>query len=71
MIIVGITGVPGAGKTTISRVLAAKCRGIESLSHVELVQEYARRYISKHGEITNIMEQYRILRKQLEWDGHL
>ena len=65
---IGIVGVPGTGKTTLARALASKCRSIEGLEHVELVQEYARRYLSKHGEITSIFEQYRILRKQLEWE---
>jgi len=68
MIKVGITGVPGAGKTTLSRALAASCRNHEGLRQVELVQEYARRYISKHGDITSIFEQYRILEKQTEWE---
>lgn len=68
MVKVGITGVPGAGKTTLSRAIASKCRHLECLKHVELVNEYARRYISKHGPVTSIFEQYRILEKQLEWE---
>jgi len=68
MIRIGLTGVPGAGKTTLSRSIASKCRTIDGLSHVELVQEYARRYITKYGNITSIMEQYRILEKQLDWE---
>lgn len=71
MLKIGITGVPGAGKTTLSRAIAAKCRGIEGLKHVELVQEYARRYLSKHGNITSILEQYRILKKQQEWEDNV
>ena len=59
---------PGAGKTTLSRAIAARCRNIEGLKHIELVQEYARRYIAKHGNVTSIFEQYRILEKQLEWE---
>lgn len=65
---IGITGVPGAGKTTLSRALAAKCREVPELKNVELVSEYARRYLSKHGTITSVLEQYRILEKQLEWE---
>lgn len=69
MIRIGITGVPGSGKTTLSRALAAECRNYEDLKNVELVSEYARRYISKHGKIESILEQYRILEKQLEWEN--
>jgi nicotinamide riboside kinase len=68
MVKIGVVGVPGSGKTTLSRAIAARCRGISSLKHVELVQEYARRYLAKHGEVTSILEQYRILEKQLEWE---
>jgi nicotinamide riboside kinase len=69
MVRIGVTGVPGAGKTTLSRALASSCRIIKELQHVELVQEYARRYISKYGNIESIFEQYRILEKQLEWEN--
>lgn len=68
MVRLGITGVPGSGKTTLSRAIASQCRDIKEFSHVELVNEYARRYISKHGPVTSIFEQYRILEKQLEWE---
>jgi nicotinamide riboside kinase len=68
MIRIGLTGVPGSGKTTLSRAIAARCREIPSLKRVELVSEYARRYLSKHGAVTSIMEQYRILQKQVEWE---
>jgi nicotinamide riboside kinase len=68
MLKIGFTGVPGSGKTSLSRIVASKCRGINNLKNVELVQEYARRYISKHGEITSLMEQYRVLEKQYEWE---
>ena len=71
MIRVGIVGVPGSGKTTLSRAIASKCRGIKDLRNVELVQEYARRYLSKHGNITSILEQYRILKKQQEWEDSI
>lgn len=68
MLKIGLTGVPGSGKTTLARSLAAECRNIPSLKKVELVSEYARRYISKYGPVTSIMEQYRILEKQLDWE---
>ena len=68
MIRVGITGVPGAGKTSLARGLASACRRIDGLKRVELVSEYARRYISKHGSINSMWEQYRILEKQREWE---
>jgi GTPase SAR1 family protein len=70
---IGIVGVPGSGKTTLARALASKCRSIDRLKNVELVSEYARRYISKHGSISSMSEQYRILEKQAEWrlDHHL
>lgn len=68
MLRIGITGVPGAGKTSLARGLAAACRRTDELKNVELVSEYARRYISKHGEISSMWEQYRILSKQKEWE---
>ena len=69
MVKVGLSGCPGSGKTTLSRAIASKCRNINNLKQVELVNEYARRYISKHGPIDSIFEQYRILEKQLEWEN--
>lgn len=71
MIRVGFIGVPGAGKTSTARGLAATCRKIERLKNVELISEYARRYISKYGPIENITDQYRILQKQLEWEENI
>ena len=68
MVRVAISGVPGSGKTTLSRAIASRARYIEEFKHIELVNEYARRYISKHGPVTSIFEQYRILEKQLEWE---
>ena len=68
MIRVGVTGVPGSGKTTLARALASTCRGEYTTSRVELVSEYARRYISKHGQVESMWEQYRILQKQIEWE---
>lgn len=68
MIRVGFSGVPGAGKTSLARTVAAACRRIPGLNNVELIAEYARRYITKHKSIDEIWEQYRILKKQIEWE---
>jgi len=68
MIRVGFTGVPGSGKTSTARALVSKLRCYDEFKRVELVQEYARRYISKHGPMYEIWEQYRILSKQKEWE---
>ena len=64
MIRVGITGVPGSGKTSLARGIASS----GEINSVEVVSEYARRYISKHGQITSMWEQYRIFQKQKEWE---
>lgn len=71
MIRVGIVGVPGAGKTSLARSVTSACRRIPELKRVELVSEYARRYISKHGSVNAIWEQYRIMEKQLEWEDSI
>lgn len=68
MIRIGFAGVPGAGKTSTARALAAECRGNEAFKNVELVSEYARRYISKYGKVETVWEQFRILKKQLDWE---
>jgi nicotinamide riboside kinase len=68
MLRIGISGVPGAGKTTLARALASNLRHIEGYKNVELVSEYARRYISKHGLMEHMWEQYRCTSKQLEWE---
>lgn len=65
---IGFVGTPGSGKTSTARAIAAQCRRIEGLKSVEIVSEYARRYISKHDSIDFMWEQYRILHKQLEWE---
>jgi hypothetical protein len=65
---VGFTGVPGAGKTSTARGLASTCRRIEKLKNIELLSEYARRYIAKYGTVTQPWEQFRIFKKQLEWE---
>jgi len=71
MIRIGFVGVPGAGKTSTARLLAAQCRSIDGLKNVELCSEYARTYINKYGPITSIFEQYIILKKQISWEDSL
>jgi len=68
MMRIGFVGVPGSGKTSTARGLASVCRSIPGLNNVELSAEYARRYIIKYGDITNIWEQFRILKKQMDWE---
>lgn len=68
MLRVGIIGVPGTGKTTLARGIVSKCRTLPDFKSVELVSEYARGYISKHGPVEAIWEQYRIMEKQIEWE---
>ncbi len=63
---IGFVGVPGSGKSAIARGVAASAFG--RIGKVELVSEYARRYITKYSNINNVFEQYRILQKQLEWE---
>lgn len=71
MIRIGIIGVPGAGKTSLARRVTSSCRRIPELKKIELVSEYARRYISKHGSVDEIWEQYRIMEKQIEWEDSI
>lgn len=68
MIRIGFTGVPGAGKTSTSRALSAMCRKETGFKNIELVSEYARRYISKYGSIESLWDQFWILQKQLDWE---
>lgn len=68
MMRIGFCGIPGSGKTSTSRGVAAFCRRIDKLNNIELVPEYARRRIAKYGPIDDINHQFRILKKQLEWE---
>jgi nicotinamide riboside kinase len=68
MIRIGMTGVPGAGKTSTARALAGRCRKIQHLKSLELISEYARRYISKFGLLTSVWEQLMIFEGQLDWE---
>jgi len=71
MLRIGVIGVPGSGKTSLCRAVTSACRRIPSLQRIELVSEYARRYISKHGRVEDIWEQYRIMEKQIEWEDSI
>lgn len=68
MLRIGFVGVPGCGKTSTARGLAAFCRGHEKLRKIELTAEYARRFITKYGHIDRVSDQYRIMQKQVEWE---
>ena len=65
---VGFVGVPGAGKTSTARALTAFCRGNE-FKNIELVSEYARRFIAKYGSSDTMTDQFRITEKQIEWEN--
>lgn len=68
---IGITGTPGAGKTSTARALASICRRDQRLKKVELSSEYARRYIYKYGidsGIGGLWDQIRITEKQIDWE---
>ena len=68
MIMVGISGTPSTGKSTLARLICSSCKSIPKIKTTELVSEYARKYISKHGPMKEIWEQSRILTRQLEWE---
>lgn len=68
MLRIGFAGVPGAGKTSTARGIASICRRVDGLKNIELSAEYARRYIAKYGSIEQVWEQFRILKKQLDWE---
>lgn len=63
MIRIGFIGVPGAGKTTTSRAVAGYIRTHTRYKTIELVDEYARRFIIKYG-IDHLQDQVRIMNKQ-------
>lgn len=67
MIKIGIIGAPSSGKTTLARRLSSSFVG--EVDNVELVAEYARRYILKYGRIESYWEQLKILNKQLNWEN--
>lgn len=64
---IGFVGVPGSGKSAVARGVAASA--YSRIGKVELVGEYARRFLTKYGAVTDVFDQYRILQKQLEWEN--
>lgn len=68
---IGISGSPSTGKSTLARILCNSCKSIPSIKTTELVSEYARKYITKHGPMTYVWEQNRILEKQLELEDSI
>jgi nicotinamide riboside kinase len=69
MLRIGFTGIPSTGKTTTARALASLCSREMGFSNVELVSEYARKFISDFGSIDSMWDQYWILNKQLELEN--
>lgn len=65
---IGFSGVPSTGKTTLARTIASE---LGKDYNIEVISEYARRYISKHKAVTEVWEQIRILEKQLEWEENV
>lgn len=70
MLTIGISGLPGTGKTSIARSVASEICISDSTNYpiIELVSEYARKYRIKYGEIAGVEDQYRIMEKQMEWE---
>lgn len=63
---IGFVGVPGAGKSSVARGIAAQ--SYNRIGRVELISEYARRFLTKYGPVNNVADQYKIMQKQLEWE---
>lgn len=63
---IGFVGVPGAGKSCLARGVAAQ--SYNRIGSVELVGEYARRFLIKYGVVSNVSDQYKIMQKQIEWE---
>lgn len=55
-IVIGICGPPSAGKTTTAQLLRWKLRDVCNLSR-EVPREYARHYMEKYDQISNIHQQ--------------
>jgi hypothetical protein len=68
MIKIGFAGIPGTGKTTQARALSEALANMHGHSKVEMVKECARDYISKHGQMEHIWEEYKVFDTQLAWE---
>jgi len=68
MIRIGFSGLPGVGKTSIARGVVSK---LAPDCNVELVNEYARRYITKYGFPEELWEQIRITENQVDWENSI
>ena len=67
MVNIGFAGIPGTGKTTQTRTLSETLKS--DGQNVGMVKEYARNYISKHGLMDHIWEEYKVFDTQLAWEN--
>lgn len=68
---IGFIGVPSTGKTTLARALSANSYKVPEFARAELVSEYARRFIVEYGTDVTLMDQFRIIKKQCEWEDRV
>jgi nicotinamide riboside kinase len=68
---IGFIGVPSTGKTTLARALSANAYKMPEFARTELVSEYARRFIVEYGTDVTLMDQFRIIKKQCEWEDRV
>lgn len=71
IITIGFSGVPGTGKSSLARAMSGILRYQEWSKNLDLVSEYARRYIAKYGKVNSVGDQYRLLEKQLDWESSI
>lgn len=70
MLRIGYIGIPGCGKTTTARALAASCSRIAALQRIELISEFARHYLSKY-KIESLSDQYFITQSQIGMERNI